>query len=809
MAGANLVTIMKEETTSKQLTELMKELVQTLTAPEETRKKLREKIEEVCGNKREKEHSRRVEEFTFSVPTKSIEKWTEELRNAGIEPIKDVHYKTEYGVNYVNGIRKSWIVNEDAEAWKAVDAARDDYDRKEDRRLDSLREGEEKTRKEISNDDLITIFDETKRRVRKKNREARLVQPKWVIAERTQNNDAQYEDKELRFRERDEKNRKDDSRDTDWVQNIKNIAKLGEQLGYTEKHYKSVLARFISWFNPELSIVTDPLHATDVAKFLMRLNMPDTEEEKLEKQINKLTRRAGTSLRPVMAYLYEIVTAKYADLPQNEKETEVRKEMIRGLVRFTRGDLQVQLVQAIEFARKKKDKIDWRVLLEKSIEAELTQGMPQIDIKFTSNEADETATHKLYNVCAGISSKPKFEPKTIPGQGEYVRTEYTDDPEADKTSYYNYGENYPTKEELIRELKILNRTKEEPQGEAVSTDRQKQEGKLTGPHRAEIEEICEKLQNLYKDDSSKGPRRDIEKEKSQKGPKEMERRSSTRTTKKPDRLQLNAVETKSQSQNDNKHRSPSIGKTSSASTDRSRSNSRDKEHVRSKHDKDDKYRYNTDRSKNYPYNKRSGRQEGRSYSRDRPNNKRQDRSFSRDYRNGSSDRNGRYRNKDQRRDDSKYRKRRNGRRDDSNIRTNYASPDRSRDRTRGYRTPQERYRTPQRSESRGRRQSDRPENRNNYDVRTNSRDSRDRKYHSNDKPVINTILYCDRCGYTNHNPWDCTKYSKKSNYQCTECKKGLYHWTRDCKERKYVKGDRSNSGERRSTSRNSNDIQKN
>jgi hypothetical protein len=91
-----------------------------------------------------------------------------------------------------------------------------------------------------------------------------------------------------------------------------------------------------------------------VAKFLMRLNMPDTEEEKLEKQINRLTRRAGTSLRPVMAYLYEIMTANYADLPVNEKETEIRKEMIRGLLRFTRGDLQVQIVQALEFARKKK-----------------------------------------------------------------------------------------------------------------------------------------------------------------------------------------------------------------------------------------------------------------------------------------------------------------------------------------------------------------------------------------------------------------------------------------------------------------------
>jgi hypothetical protein len=50
-------------------------------------------------------------------------------------------------------------------------------------------------------------------------------------------------------------------------------------LGYTEKHYKNVLSRFISWFNPELSVVTDALSANETARFLMRLHMPDTEEE--------------------------------------------------------------------------------------------------------------------------------------------------------------------------------------------------------------------------------------------------------------------------------------------------------------------------------------------------------------------------------------------------------------------------------------------------------------------------------------------------------------------------------------------------
>jgi hypothetical protein len=147
--SSNLAAMMKEETTSKQLTELMKELVQTITAPEDTRKRLREKIDEVCGNKREKEHSRKVEEFMFRVPTKSIEKWSEELRNVGTEPTKDIHFKTENSINYINIAKKSWTVNVEAEAWKAVDDAKGDFERKEDRRLDALKEGEEKTRKTI------------------------------------------------------------------------------------------------------------------------------------------------------------------------------------------------------------------------------------------------------------------------------------------------------------------------------------------------------------------------------------------------------------------------------------------------------------------------------------------------------------------------------------------------------------------------------------------------------------------------------------------------------------------------------------
>ncbi len=234
------------------------------------------------------------------------------LRAKRNEPMKDLHFKTEYGINYVNTHEASWLDNEEAEGWKAADQAKEEWDTAEkEKNRNKGQVGEDQYEmKEIPTEKLKAVYDETRRKIREHNRQAKLENPIWKIAQRTQNNDSAYEDNELRFKERDEKSRRDDNRDTDWYQNVRNVAELGEQLGYTEKHYKNVLSRFISWFNPELTIVTERLTADETARFLLRLHTPDTEEEKLEKQINRLTRKAGTPLHSVMAFLCEIVKAK-------------------------------------------------------------------------------------------------------------------------------------------------------------------------------------------------------------------------------------------------------------------------------------------------------------------------------------------------------------------------------------------------------------------------------------------------------------------------------------------------------------------
>jgi hypothetical protein len=65
---------------------------------------------------------------------------------------------------------------------------------------------------------------------------------------------------------------------------------------------------------------------------------------------------------------------------------------------------------------------------------------------------DEAATHKLYNVCTGISSSPKYEPRVTPGKGEYGKREQEPEQKATDQIYSDFGEEYPTQSELIKEL---------------------------------------------------------------------------------------------------------------------------------------------------------------------------------------------------------------------------------------------------------------------------------------------------------------------------------------------------------------------
>jgi hypothetical protein len=73
MAHTTLVGMLREDGAAKSMGAVMKEIVAAMTAPEETRRTLREQIDEACSSKKTTESSRNAEEFKFKVPKHTIE----------------------------------------------------------------------------------------------------------------------------------------------------------------------------------------------------------------------------------------------------------------------------------------------------------------------------------------------------------------------------------------------------------------------------------------------------------------------------------------------------------------------------------------------------------------------------------------------------------------------------------------------------------------------------------------------------------------------------------------------------------------
>jgi hypothetical protein len=76
---------------------VMKEIVSAMNATDETRMKLREKIDDACGIKKTREHAKAIDNFSFKAPAQTLDKWKTALRTKNLDPSKKVHLK--------NGIR--------------------------------------------------------------------------------------------------------------------------------------------------------------------------------------------------------------------------------------------------------------------------------------------------------------------------------------------------------------------------------------------------------------------------------------------------------------------------------------------------------------------------------------------------------------------------------------------------------------------------------------------------------------------------------------------------------------------------------
>ncbi len=94
MAHTTLVGMFWEYGAAKSMAAVMKDIVAAMNAPEDTRRKLREQIDDACSSKKATESSKNADEFKFKEPRHTLEGWKELLRAKRKEPMKDVHFKT-------------------------------------------------------------------------------------------------------------------------------------------------------------------------------------------------------------------------------------------------------------------------------------------------------------------------------------------------------------------------------------------------------------------------------------------------------------------------------------------------------------------------------------------------------------------------------------------------------------------------------------------------------------------------------------------------------------------------------------------
>ena len=833
MEQGSFVDFIREESSAKNLAQVMKDVVSAIAAPAETRATLRQKIDDLCGDKKLTEHARQVDEFSFTKPERTLDEWLLEIRRKQIEPVKDIHYKIEYGVNYANGNQESWTLNEEAEAWKAADSYKENFEKEEDRRQTAQAlEGQDRPeRKILTREEITLVYDETKRQTRINNRQARLRPPRWEILARSQNNDSSYEDKELRFKEKDEKFKKDDTRDTDWVKNIGNIKRLGEQLGYTERHYKTVLDRFISWFSPELSGITEKLSANATARFLMKLNMPDTEQEKIQKQLDRLSRKPGGNLRSVMAYLFEIATAINADKQGTEKTHNIRYLMVTGLIRFTHGRLREELVGAARWASNRRTHLDWKALMEKAIEKEVVYGMPPTELIFKSTDDVNNALQRMYNVNYGLKYSPNYAPKYIPGQGEYPdRHQLEQDPHPIiQDDYSDFGSGYPSAAELARELEHP-RLKTPARTPSMTSEKQTPESppydtpyrNLESPQLRQadvtltdtMDDLSHRLAHSFHDETPHRQRT----QSLYADPK----RHSSREKRPVDRLGVNTTQTapphdknirpqqttgtaretdRNKSQNDQRQNRDRPRNYSNDRNRQNRSNDRNPRNSdRNPRSNDRNSRSNDRNPRNNDRNSRSNDRNYRSSDRDARSNERNSRQYRSNDRNPDNNRNGRNTSQDRNRSQTRQNNERQGRSRDRNDRQNQNARDRnSQNNTRDRRQSQTRTNYSSNDRSQGRNYSnsrgqDQGRARSYDRNRSNSRNDRTYRNSSEDRIRYNRgitysdtydnrkIRSCDKCGKTDHHPYNCPTYDRYSRFACKTCDRNLHHWSNECAE---------------------------
>ena len=739
MSGANL----SNEYVTEEHTDMLRSMVQLLKlrAPEEDPEgtPILERLER--GLKIPDTVEEKLSDIEFVIPAQSLSDWFNELVQERTAPRKNIHYTDENGVLSKNVNKRSFIKDDQEAGQKARDALAI-------------------TNPESTRDRLEAEYERAAREARIENDLARAEPKIWELLKRKLPNDIKLEDGEIRYLDQQQKI-------PDWYNTIKNIKRLGESLGYDEHHYKNVLERFISYFNPSLSVITLKQHPNETAKFLARLTIPESDYDRLTNLLNKLERKTGESLQTVMSHLLAIVNSLYNDIAEPEKGHSISRLMVNGLLTFTTGRTNLDLANTIETNKRLKRPIDWERLLEKATIAEKVNGMPTQSLPFATPGNQSTV---LYHVNPLVTSKISNRPQTKPSKIHQVGA-----PHRKYIPIDVWPEETPKRQQQYRQEPHIAAIHEEPKEEVAQEEEEEQEGAAGEVWYSPEERVRDTQVDQARATTTGGEtaQRRVQPDRAAKTGNKVyqteanqvrdrsQSREQTGNTNKRDRSEDRDRNRKFTPQNknrDNRNRSYSRDKQQNRSRD-----NRDKQ--RGKRQDDEEEEQQEDRRRF-----RDNRSEDRNRSRSREGRFRGRRDFSRDRR----DRGNRSFSRDSRRDrdytprrDSWQNNRRDNRRDNWRDRSSSANFTTSRDRQFGRR---DRRFTRSFSRDRGRGRSQSSE-RGRMQPGINCSTTYDPRY----------TKHCMKCISTDHHEHLCPSYYRVSQYTCPKCKAGK-HWPEECQQ---------------------------
>jgi hypothetical protein len=201
---------------------------------------------------------------------------------------------------------------------------------------------------------------------------ASLLPKEWVQLQRTEQNDVRQEDSLLQFSDPKHKV-------VNWHKTIRNIKEMGEDLGYSMKHYERVMNRFVAFYNPELSPLLESINVVNFCKMLMSTTTPTPPKEMLQTTIKSTTRSVGENLRSTMGRLGTAVAAYYEGT--EHAAAQLNRFLLLGLTSFTAGENRKHLMNAINQAQIDEKPLEYQVLLEACIKGERIHGIPTTELR--------------------------------------------------------------------------------------------------------------------------------------------------------------------------------------------------------------------------------------------------------------------------------------------------------------------------------------------------------------------------------------------------------------------------------------------